>query len=165
MLPWGKGFLSMPSSLPERFFLGGNASPVCTLGGPALLGFKTRGVGPTEARRFVREESADESSESQGRDYLGGDLAASAFADISFDLPLRWLREKGIHGHLFACAGNVARITENEFQKFSPQEFFKSFRSSVGGGIIVPTRLFRMEVNHLLPYTHTHTCSVLILTW
>ena len=58
VLPLGRGFWGSPSSVPDRFFLGGHSSPVCSLGGlTSLLGFKTRGVGPTEVRRFVPGES------------------------------------------------------------------------------------------------------------
>lgn len=150
IFPWGSGFLSKPSYLPERFFLGGNSSPVCTLGGPTtLLGFKSRGLGPTEPRRQIRTNSNGESSDTDsGRDYVGGDLALTTFADLSFDLPLRVFREAGIHGHFFACAGNVTKLTENAYREFSFQKFRESFRSSAGAGIIVPTRLFRMEVNY-----------------
>lgn len=151
IFPWGNGFLNKPSSLPERFFLGGDFSPVCTLGGPATVwGFKTRGLGPTEPRRHIRDNSNQEVSVSSGRDFIGGDLAVSAFADISFDLPLRWLRERGVHGHVFAGAGNVAKLSENEFRKFSFQRFFESFRSSVGAGIVIPTKIFRLEVSCII---------------
>ncbi|TYI78255.1 hypothetical protein E1A91_D06G198100v1 [Gossypium mustelinum] len=145
VFPWGNGFSSRPSSLPERFFLGGNISPVCALGGPtALWGFKTRGLGPTEPKRQVNNENADPS----GVDFLGGDLAVTALADLSFDLPFRWFREKGIHAHVFACAGNVAKLTENEYRNISVQKFVESLRSSVGVGLVVPTSLFRMELNY-----------------
>ena len=140
----------MSTSLPERFFLGGNLSPICSLGGPsALWGFKTRGLGPAEPRRQVRGDSSDENADASERDFLGGDLAVSAFADLSFDLPLRWFREKGIHGHLFACAGNVAKLTENEYRNFSLPKFLESTRSSAGAGIVFPTNLFRLEVSYL----------------
>lgn len=140
----------MSSSLPERFFLGGNLSPICSLGGPsALWGFKTRGLGPVEPRRQVSGDSSDENADASERDFLGGDLAVSTFADLSFDLPLRWFREKGIHGHLFACAGNVAKLTENEYRNFSLPKFLESTRSSVGAGIVFPTNLFRLEVSYL----------------
>ncbi|KAL6128061.1 hypothetical protein ACLB2K_071419 [Fragaria x ananassa] len=149
IFPWGNGFLNKPTSLPERFFLGGDFSPLCTLGGPSTVwGFKTRGIGPTEPRRHVRDNSNDENSESSGYDFVGGDLAVSAFTDISFDLPLRWLRECGVHGHVFAGTGNVAKLSENEFKKFSFQRFMESFRSSVGAGIVIPTKIFRLECNY-----------------
>ncbi|CAK9173521.1 unnamed protein product [Ilex paraguariensis] len=149
LFPWGSGFLNKSSSIAERFFLGGNSSPVCTLGGPtSVLGFKTRGLGPTEPRREVRLDSNNENSDSSGRDFLGGDLAVTAFADLSFDLPLRVFREAGIHGHAFACAGNLTKLTENAFRNVSFQKFLDSFRTSAGFGIIVPTKLFRMEVNY-----------------
>ncbi|CAK9135814.1 unnamed protein product [Ilex paraguariensis] len=147
VLPWGSGFLNTPSFIPEKFFLGGSSSPVCTLGGPtSVLGFKSRGLGLTEPRRQVREDSTDESS--SGRDFLGGDLAVTAFADLSFDLPLKVFRQAGIHGHAFACAGSLMKLTENAFRSVSFQRFRDSFRTSAGFGIVVPTKLFRMEVNY-----------------
>ncbi|KAF2319155.1 hypothetical protein GH714_013613 [Hevea brasiliensis] len=149
IFPWGTGFLNMPSPLPERFFLGGNLSPICTLGGPiALYGFSTRGLGPTEPRRQLQNNPTDGSSES-GRDYLGGDLAVTAFADFSFDFPSKWCQSKGIHGHMFASAGNIDKLTENAYQNFSVRKFVESFRTSVGVGIVVPTNLFRLEVSYL----------------
>lgn len=146
LFPWGSEFLNKPVSLPDRFFLGGNSSPVCTLGGPtSLLGFKTRGLGPSEPRRLVKDITEEESVE---RDFLGGDLAVTAFADLSFDLPLKVLRDSNIHGHAFACAGSLVKLTENAFRDLSFQKYKDSFRSSAGFGVIVPTRLFRMEVRY-----------------
>uniref|UniRef100_A0A2N9IWF7 Bacterial surface antigen (D15) domain-containing protein n=1 Tax=Fagus sylvatica TaxID=28930 RepID=A0A2N9IWF7_FAGSY len=148
LFPWGQGFLNKPSPLPERFYLGGDFSPVCTMGGPTTVwGFKTRGLGPTEPRRQTRDKSDGDNSDLPGRDFLGGDLAVTAFADLSFDLPIKWLREHGVHGHIFAGAGNLAKLTENEFQNFSFKKFLESFRSSIGVGIVVPTKIFRLEGN------------------
>ncbi|GJM92674.1 hypothetical protein PR202_ga09165 [Eleusine coracana subsp. coracana] len=89
MVPLGRGFLKSPSPVPDRFFLGGHASPVCSLVYPRL-------------------------------DYLGGDLVVSAFADLS----------------------------KNEFRNFSFAEFGRTFRSSVGVGIIFPTKLCRVKLNY-----------------
>ncbi|TKY56892.1 Sorting and assembly machinery component 50-like [Spatholobus suberectus] len=149
VFPWGHGFKTKPSPLPERFYLGGDFSPVCTLGGPTTLwGFKTRGLGPTEPRRQNRDGSNDDNVDSSGWDFIGGDLAVTAFADLSFDLPIRWLREHGIHGHIFAGSGNAAKLTQNEYRHFSPRKFLESFRMSVGCGVVIPTRLFRLEGNY-----------------
>ncbi|CAO2825708.1 unnamed protein product [Amaranthus hypochondriacus] len=149
IFPWGRGCLNRPSSLPDRFFMGGNTSPVCSLSGPnSLLGFKCRGLGPTEPRRSTRDKPDNDSGAAVERDALGGDLAVSAFADLSFDLPLKVLKDAGIHGHIFAASGNLVKLTENEWQKFSMQNFMQSFRTTVGCGIIIPTKLFRLEVNY-----------------
>ncbi|KAF7830923.1 sorting and assembly machinery component 50-like protein [Senna tora] len=149
IFPWGHGFLNKPSPLPERFFLGGDLSPVCTLGGPSTLwGFRTRTLGPTEPRRQIRGGTDNDNADSSGRDFIGGDLAVSALADLSFDLPISWLREHGIHGHIFAGVGNIAKLTENEFRHFSPKNFMESFRTSVGCGIVIPTKVFRLEANY-----------------
>ncbi|KAK9206129.1 hypothetical protein WN943_016402 [Citrus x changshan-huyou] len=71
-------------------------------------------------------------------DFLGGDLAVSAFADLSFDLPLRWFREKGIHGHLFACAGNVAKLIENEYGISLCQSFWSQLEVLLELGLFFP---------------------------
>ena len=140
--------MNRPSYLPERFFLGGNSSPVCTLGGPtSILGFKSRGLGPAEPRRQVGENSTTESADASSEmDFLGGDFAVTGFADLSFDIPLKVFRDAGIHGHAFACTGSLTSLTENSYREFSLTKFKESFRHSAGFGIIVPTKLFRMEV-------------------
>ncbi|GAU46891.1 hypothetical protein TSUD_133900 [Trifolium subterraneum] len=149
IFPWGQGFMNRPSPLPERFYLGGDFSPVCTLGGPMTLwGFRTRGLGPAEPRRKSRDVFNDESDDPSRWDFVGGDLAVTAFADLSFDLPITWLRQHGIHGHVFAGAGNTAKLTQNEYRQFSPRRFLESFRTSVGCGFVIPTRLFRLEANY-----------------
>lgn len=149
ILPLARGFMNSSTPVTDRFNLGGHNSPVCSLGGiSSLLGFRTRGVGPTEPRRLVPGESEDGSPAVPGRDYLGGDLAVSAFADLSFDLPLKVLRDAGIHGHAFLTAGNLAKLSEGQYKNFSLDEFRRSFRSTAGVGIILPTKLFRVEVNY-----------------
>ncbi|XWS09960.1 hypothetical protein CRYUN_Cryun39dG0034800 [Craigia yunnanensis] len=165
IFPWGNGFLNKITSPPERFFLGGNLSPVCALGGPkALWGFKKRGLGSCEPRRQINDENAD----AVGKDFLGGDLAVTALADLSFDLPSRWFRERGIHAHVFACTGNVAKLTVNEYQSFSIQKFIESFRSSVGVGIVIPASLLCMELNYcyiLKKFDHDHAKAGFWLTF
>ncbi|KAL6533094.1 hypothetical protein OROMI_027206 [Orobanche minor] len=149
VFPWGGGSLSTPSYLPERFFMGGNFSPVCSLSGPtSVLGFKARGLGPAEPRRYVRDDSGVGNSIVTGVDHIGGDLAFTAFADLSFDLPLKVFSDAGIHGHIFACTGSLNKLSEKAYKEISLQKFRDSFRSSAGVGIIIPTKLFRMEVNY-----------------
>ncbi|KAL5705084.1 hypothetical protein ACHQM5_023429 [Ranunculus cassubicifolius] len=140
LFPWGSGYTNKSSPLPDRFFLGGQSSAVCTLGGPSsLLGFKPRGVGLTEERRKILNSEDDDGS----RDVLGGDLALTAYADLSFNLPLKALRDAGIHGHAFASTGTVSKLGLNEIRNSG-----KSFRTSVGAGVIIPTNVFRMEINY-----------------
>ncbi|URE02920.1 Sorting and assembly machinery component 50 [Musa troglodytarum] len=156
IMPWGRGFMDSTSPLPERFYMGGHSSPICSLGGPtSLLGFKLRGVGPTDERRAIlTKHGEDEASTSSGRiaspggDAIGGNLAVTAFADLSFDLPLKLFRESGVHGHMFLNTGNLVDLTLAEFKNFSFRGFLETFRSSAGFGIIFPTRFFRMEINY-----------------
>ncbi|KAK6156106.1 hypothetical protein DH2020_010354 [Rehmannia glutinosa] len=96
----------------------------------------------------LSENSSNENSDDTGIDHIGGDLALTGFADLSFDLPLKVFRDAGIHGHVFACTGSLNKLTENAYKGFSLQKFRDSFRSCVGAGIIIPTKLFRMEVNY-----------------
>lgn len=147
--PLARGSTGSISPLSERFYLGGNRSLVCRLGGPSsLLGFKSRGLGPTDSQTCIPKNSENGASISPDLDVLGGDIALTAFADLSFDLPLKPLRELGIHGHAFVSAGNHANFTERDIRRFSLTEFLKTFRSSAGFGVVVPTRLFRIEMNY-----------------
>ncbi|KAE9587727.1 putative bacterial surface antigen (D15), POTRA domain, BamA/TamA [Lupinus albus] len=149
VFPWGHGFMDKPSPFSERFYLGGDFSLACTLGGPMTLwGFKTRGSGPTEPRRKSRDGIFDGYDDSSRWDSIGGDLAATAFADLSFDLPIRWLREHGIHGHVFAASGNTTKLTQHEYKNFSPRKFLDSCRTLVGCGFVIPTRFFCLEGNY-----------------
>ncbi|XP_078181512.1 uncharacterized protein LOC144575293 [Carex rostrata] len=154
ILPLGRDFTKLSTSVPDRFFLGGHSSLVCGLGGPSsLLGFRTRGLGPTDMRRVIEGNHCD------SQDYVGGDLAVTAFADVSFDLPLRIFKDAGIHGHAFVCAGNLAKLTEGEIKNFSIQRFMNTFRSSAGVGVILPTKFFRVEINYchiLKQFEHDH---------
>lgn len=168
ILPLGKGFMELPSPVTNRFFLGGHSSPVCSLGAlSSLLGFKMRGVGPSEPRRFAPSESVmDDSATSPGRDYLGGDLAVSAFADLSFDLPLKLFRDAGIYGHAFLSAGNLAKLSESEFKNFSFPEFGRTFRSSAGVGLVLPTKLLRVEVYlEISIFYYTTVYTSLMFVW
>lgn len=162
MFPWGKGSFSRPTYLPDRFFMGGNTSPVCSLVGPtSILGFKSRGLGLAEPRRAKKDDSdVGGNSDDSGVDHVGGDLALTAFADLSFDLPLKVLRDAGIHGHVFACTGSLNKLTENSYKEFSLQKFKDSFRTSVGAGLVVPTQLFRMEVQDYYASYHYLLVSV-----
>ena len=145
--PLERGSTGTVSSLLERFYLGGNRPLVCRLGGPSsLLGFKTRGLGATEFRTHDPHNSDNGTSTSPELNGLGGDIAVTAFADLSFDLPLKPLRDLGIHGHAFVCAGNLVKLTECDLRKFPVTDFLQTFRSSAGFGVVVPTRLFRIEV-------------------
>lgn len=148
--PWGRGFMNTPSTLPERFFLGGHSSAVCGLGLVSLLGFEYRGLGPTDNRILVLNNRGgnDTPDASQGTDALGGDLALTTYADLSFDLPLKLFKDSGIHGHAFINAGNLARLTGGEYKNFSLKKFCSTFRSSTGFGLVIPTKLFRMEINY-----------------
>uniref|UniRef100_A0A0E0BMN4 Bacterial surface antigen (D15) domain-containing protein n=1 Tax=Oryza glumipatula TaxID=40148 RepID=A0A0E0BMN4_9ORYZ len=109
-----------------------------TRGYAYLFSSQVGGLAPeSKDARYIRQLSA-----------RGGDIAVTAFADLSFDIPLKPLRELGIHGHAFVSAGNLAKLTEPDLRKFPLAEFLQTFRSSAGFGVVVPTRLFRIEVNY-----------------
>ncbi|KAG0469215.1 hypothetical protein HPP92_018543 [Vanilla planifolia] len=157
IMPWGNGFMSSATPLPDRFYMGGSSSPLCSLGGPSsLLGFKMRGLGPIDFRRTIpsKSDGTVDPSVTPGWDAVGGDLAVTACADISFNLPLKVLRDSGIYGHAFVSAGNLEKLSEGSIKDFSFKRFLRNFRSSAGVGIIVPTKLFRMEVNYCYILRH-----------
>lgn len=81
--------------LSERFYLDGNKSLVCLLGGPSSLsGFKAKGLEPKDfgtSGPNNSENGASTSPELHGR----GNITVTAFADLSFDLPLKPLRGAG----------------------------------------------------------------------
>ncbi|CAM6127506.1 unnamed protein product [Calypogeia fissa] len=153
IVPWGPNFQTKSTPISDRFFMGGHTSLLGNMKGPsALLGFRTRGVGPSEPRQ--PPHNVQTSAEPQAvpedrrmRDTLGGDLAVSGFADLSFDLPVRAWRGWGIHAHTFICAGNLVSLT-GDAPSFSANTFLDTFRASCGAGLVFPTKLFRLEVNY-----------------
>jgi outer membrane protein insertion porin family len=133
--------------LSEIFYLDANRSLVCCLGGPSSLsGFRAKGLEPKYFVTSGSNNSENGASTSPELNGLGGDIAVTAFANLSFDLPLKPLRELGIHGHAFISAGNLAKLTEHGRGKFSLTDFLQTFRSSTGFGVVMPTRLFCIEV-------------------
>ncbi|KAF5195336.1 Outer membrane omp85 family protein [Thalictrum thalictroides] len=152
VFPWGNGFMNMSSPPLERFFLGGQFSSESTFWGglTTLLGFKSHDHGPTELGLLnaLQPENASSPASPVG-DILGGNLAYTAFADLSFTPPLKLFSDAGIHTHLFACTGNLTKLTENHFGNFSVRKFGETFRTCVGAGIIVPTNRFCVEVDIL----------------
>ncbi|KAJ8443900.1 hypothetical protein Cgig2_032724 [Carnegiea gigantea] len=127
IIPWGRKL-----SIVDRIFMGGNSfSPVGSLGQlGSFSGFAYGGLGPSEPRRQTLH-----------RDALGGDLALSAFANISFDLPVKTLRDAGIYGHVFACTGNLANVHDKGWRNFSYKNFLQTFRTSIGCGLVIPPKI------------------------
>jgi outer membrane protein insertion porin family len=72
LLPLGVSNVNRPTSISDRFFLGGPNS---------LRGFKQRGVGPSESRRILEEPKPD--GPALPRDALGGDFMVSLPPAIS----------------------------------------------------------------------------------
>lgn len=143
MLPWTKDFFRKTTFTSDRFFMGRHSSLVCDMNGPTtILGLGFRGMESTKLKR-----SADGTETSDSRDHLGGGLAVTGFADLSFDLPLGFLRQKNLHGHCFLCASNLIGLTEADRRSLSFQGFLSSFKCFAGAGIVIPTRFFRLEVN------------------
>ncbi|TVU42024.1 hypothetical protein EJB05_08406 [Eragrostis curvula] len=134
--------------LPGRFCFSVNRSLVCCLGGPSLSGFKSRVLGATDFGTSASNNAKNSASICPELNGMAGDIAVTAFADLSFDIPLKPLRDLGIHGHAFFSAGNLSKLTDCDLKKFSLNGFLQTFRSSVGFGVVLPTRLFRIEMNY-----------------
>jgi len=126
--------------LSDRFFLGGADSA------DALRGFRTKGVGPSDARRPRCADdvaAAGAAAASLARDALGGDLLCAATAAVTFPLPHEALRAAGVHGHVFVNAGTLLPLA-------AASELTSSLRAAAGAGVVLPTRLGRLEVNYCL---------------
>lgn len=138
----------------------GNRFLVCHLGGPSSFsGFKAKGLEPKDfgtAGSKNSENGASTSPELHG----GGGVASKVFVDLLFDLPLKPLRELGIHGHAFISGGNLAKLTEDGRRKLSIIDFLHTFRTSAGFGVVVPTRLFRMEVRPIIALFKISSCTL-----
>ncbi|KAF7051374.1 hypothetical protein CFC21_059610 [Triticum aestivum] len=146
-LEWGPA--GSVSPLAERFYLGGNRSLVCRLGGPSSLsGFKARGLEPRDLRSCGLTDSENGASTSPELDGLGEVLCYNCILFRTEVVPLKPLRDLGIHGHAFASTGNLAKLTERDLRKFPLTDLLQTFRSFVGFGVVVPTRLFRIEMNY-----------------
>ncbi|KAI7844949.1 hypothetical protein COHA_001596 [Chlorella ohadii] len=158
LLPWGARALDAPTSISDRFFLGGLAAGT-------LRGFVQKGAGPSEPRRPSAE--AGSSSEASPRpalrrDALGGDLMCSLMAALNFPLPSDAMRAAGIHGHVFINGGNLVGLSGGGRSglRSAWRDFSTSFRWSIvsmglksvgdalwGAGIVWPTRIGKLELN------------------
>eukprot|EP00898_Chlorokybus_atmophyticus_P004189 jgi/Chlat1/4771/Chrsp308S00822 len=153
MLPWAFNGFSRPSIICDRYFLGGPGS---------LRGFRTKGVGPSDARRLIpRQENEEAATEEErrhraGHDRLGGDAVFTAYASLNFILPHPYLEMLGIHGHVFANAGQLVQLTgpAAAYRSGDPawfsnvvKSFLDNMRVSVGAGLVFPTRFGRLEAN------------------
>jgi Omp85 superfamily domain len=128
--PFGKEITDLPSNMAYKFHFS-TTSPTSRLGGLSLFGLKPNGS-------TLLETSSS--------DATGGDIVVTAFADLSFDLPVKFLREKGVYGHAFVNAGNVIRLKENDWKKLSLTRILDTCRSSAGVGFVLLTKIFRFEV-------------------
>lgn len=115
----------------DKFFLGG-PNP--------LRGFRTHGVGPTGLR-----------PNNKGHDFLGADILLNATTAISLDFPSAVFTRLGLHGHGFACAGNLVPLSTVSSTMGNPRQlasdFLSTMRYSAGVGIVSCSKwLGRIEV-------------------
>lgn len=158
----------------DRFFLGGLSS---------LRGFRLHGAGPKDWRSQPCDVGTANTESSV--DSLGGDVVASASLGLSFDLPLRQLRETGIHGHVFTAVGSL--LPASAFQAgAAPRQpgpgarqepassvpssssgwvgnvgksLASGLRMSVGAGIVWPTAIGRLEVSATLRQQYQYSTA------
>lgn len=152
----------------DRFFLGGLSS---------LRGFRLHGVGPKDWRSQPCDAGAVNTENNV--DSIGGDFVASASLGLSFDLPLRQLRDVGMHGHVFTAVGSLLPASALQagaaprqpgtetLQEPAPSVLSSALgwaqnagrglaaglRMSVGAGIVWPTPIGRLEVSDGYGYT------------
>jgi outer membrane protein insertion porin family len=78
---------------------------------------------------------------------MGGDLLATGCAAVTFPLPLDALQGTSVHGHCFLQCGTLLPVA-------SPgalAHLVPSLRLAAGLGVVLPTRLGRLEVNYCVP--------------
>lgn len=156
MAPLGRGAAGSPSSISDRFFLGGPAS---------LRGFDISGVGPAAERRqrqpppAMPSEGAKSPSQSGSvgarpqYDFLGGDMYATAMAAVNFNLPFASTTALGLRGHVFMNVGNTVLLAGmgrplNE----ALGNFRRGIRCTTGVGIVLPIPgMGNFEVNYCCP--------------
>ncbi|KAJ3680880.1 hypothetical protein LUZ60_015369 [Juncus effusus] len=127
IFPSGKKITELPPQKPYSFNFT-NTSPSSKLGGLSLF-------------------SSNPKMENSISDSNGGNLAVSAFADVAFDFPSsEILKRNGVYFHAFVNAGNVGKLKGFEWGGF--KGVLEGSRSSAGFGMILPTKLFRLEINY-----------------
>ena len=143
LLPLWASSTGQVSHLSDRFFLGGADS---------LRGFSRAGVGPTDQRRAPPEGTPPDGRDAITRDALGGDLLCSGCAAITFPLPLEALQDTTVHGHCFVQCGTLLPLAASPLGQVA-----STMRVTAGLGIVLPTRLGRLEVNYCVPLkSHAH---------
>ena len=137
MLPWTKGFSMNSSDTSRNVFMGKRSSLVCDMNGPiSILNLCDRGV----------QSEKEEKNPNNTKD---GCLALAGFADLAFDLPLGPLRRENMYGHCFLGTAKVFRPTGLGGNTLSFQDYLSTFKCVAGAGIVVPTRICRLEVSGL----------------
>ncbi|KAI9343068.1 surface antigen-domain-containing protein [Zopfochytrium polystomum] len=121
-----------PNRINDRFYLGGPLS---------VRGFQQHGIGPAD-----------------GADRVGGDMFVAG--GVSLFTPLPYLVDAPIKGHLFANAGNLIQLDQDDPITDSARRLFGTVSSSVGLGLAVRFSMLRLEVNYCLPVTVTATDAV-----
>ncbi|KAI5074239.1 hypothetical protein GOP47_0010200 [Adiantum capillus-veneris] len=142
MLPWTKDYQKSIFS-SDRFFVGRHSSLVSEMNGPTtILNLISRGLNKAKPKKI--ENGKETSGFETG---FKGNLAATGFADLSFDLPWGGHRKQSLYGHCFICAGNLVDLSEPGRASSRFQSFMSSLRCFVGAGIVFPTQFVRLEVN------------------
>lgn len=150
MVPIGRGAMASPSSISDRFFMGGPSS---------LRGFEQAGVSAVAKRRPPPppRPTAAEGATSQ-HDYLGGDLSASVMAALNFDLPWESTRNIGLRAHVFLNAGNTVLLAGSglplkDSLRNSLRDLSSDIRCTSGVGLTMPVgALGDFEVNYCCPF-------------
>lgn len=143
ILPWAKDYFQKPIFSSDRFFVGRHSSLVSEMNGPTtVLSLISRGLS-----KVKRMQNGDGNEASVLQADFKGSLAATGFADLSFDFPWGGLRKQTMYGHCFICAGNLADFSEPGRASDHFQSFMSSLKCFVGAGIVFPTQNFRLEIN------------------
>ncbi len=118
----------------DRFFLGGESFKC----------FAHRGMGGQRAKRNTSDKKAKKLGKREHTDGLGGDLSLSCSTILRFPLPIKELREMGLHGKIFGNIGNLQ--TWKQWTNFS--NFYENYRASFGLGVGMATPLGYLSISY-----------------
>lgn len=126
----------------DRFFLGG---------APSFRGFRTHGVGPREPRHAASGVAPAAATGASARDAVGGEVLSVATLSLSAPLAGAQLRAAGVRAQLFGSVGGLHAVRELRGEAGTSAEvasnLMRGARACVGAGLLIPTRLGRLELS------------------
>ncbi|KAH6558489.1 hypothetical protein KP509_1Z061400 [Ceratopteris richardii] len=144
MLPWARNYCQTPLFSNCHLYIGKHSLLLNEMNGPTtILRLISKGLG-----KFSHTQNVDNVGTEGNQTIFKGNIAATAFADLSFDFPWRSINKYNAYGHCFVCVANAADPRNNQRSLSGHlRNFLSLMKGFVGAGIVFPTRYFNLEVN------------------